>query len=161
MGMILGFARVVPFWAWLVIALVAWGGFQRWRANSAAATYQQAQIEAAKATEAALAENIRETARRLAEQQKVTTDAELKLTKARSDAAGAAGAAERLRRQLVALRAASAPTGDPSASGAGTAGRLAEVLGECVDQYRTVAAAADRAVVAGRTCEASYNALTK
>jgi hypothetical protein len=153
--------RAVPWWAYALAACLAWGGWQRHRANSAAATYQRAQIDAAKATEAALAENIRETARRLAEQQKATNDADAKLVKARSDAAGAAGAAERLRKQLLAIRAASAPTGDPSATGPGSADRLAEILGECVERYRAVAAAADRAVIAGRTCEASYSALSK
>jgi Protein of unknown function (DUF2514) len=158
---LLGALRAIPWWAYALAACLAWGGWQRHRALSAAKVYQQAQVEAAKRTEAALAENIRETARRLAAQQKATQDAEAKTVKARSDAAGAAGAAERLRKQLLAIRAASAPAGDPSATGPGSADRLAEILGECVERYRTVAAAADRAVIAGRTCEASYTALSK
>lgn len=163
MGLILApvvsFVRAIPFWVWLLAAAIAWGGYQRWRANSAAEVYQQAQIEAAKKTEAALAENIRETARRLAAQQKATQDAELQTSKARADAGAAAGAAERLRQQLLSLRAASAPAGDTPAAGASPTDRLAEILGQCTEQYRDVAAAADRAVIAGRACEAAYQAL--
>ena len=158
---ILAFLKAIPWWAYAVAACLAWGGYQRHQAKSAAKVYQQAQIEAAKRTEAALAENIRETARRLAEQLKATRDAEAKTIKARSDAAAAAGAAERLRQRLDAIRAASAPASDTTTSGAGTTDRLAEVLGQCTDRYREVAAAADRAVIAGRACEDSYNALIK
>lgn len=158
---ILAFLKAIPWWAYAIAACLAWGGWQRHRANSAAKIYQQAQIEAAKRTEAALAENIRETARRLAEQLKATQDAEAKTIKARSDAAAAAGAAERLRQQLDAIRASSAPASDTTTSDAGTTDRLAEVLGQCTDRYREVAAAADRAVIAGLACEASYNALIK
>lgn len=158
---VLSVLRAIPFWVWLLAAAIAWGGYQRWRANSEAEVYQQAQIEAAKKTEAALADNIRETARRLAAQQKATQDAELQTAKARADAGAAAGAAERLRQQLISLRAASAPAGDSTAAGAGTTDRLADVLGQCADRYRDVAAAADRAVIAGRACEAAYNALIK
>jgi Protein of unknown function (DUF2514) len=158
---VLSFLRAVPFWVYLLIAVIAWGGYQRYQAKSAAAVYQKAQIAAAKATEAALVENIRETARRLAEQTKVAQDAETKLAKARATAAAADGAAVRLRQRLDAIRAASAPTGDPAAAGASTTDRLADVLGRCADQYRTVAASADRAIVAGHACEASYQALIK
>jgi chromosome segregation ATPase len=123
--------------------------------------YQNAQIEAAKRTEAALAENIRETARRLAEQQKATQDAEAQTTKARAAAGAAAVAADRLRERLNALRSASAPAGNSPTTGAGTTDRLADVLVQCSTQYRDVAASADAAIIAGRACEASYNALTK
>jgi hypothetical protein len=165
MGLILApvmsFVRAIPFWVWLLAAAVAWGGYQRWRANSAAEVYQQAQIEAARKTEAALADNIRETARRLAAQQKATEDAELKASKARADAGAAAGAAVRLRQRLDDLRAASAPAGDTAAAGAGATDRLADLLGQCADRYREVASSADRAIVAGHACEASYQALIK
>lgn len=157
---VLGVLRAIPWWAYAIAACLAWGGWQRHRANSAAAVYQQAQIEAAKRTEAALAENIRETARRLAAQQKATQDAEKQTTKARADAGVAHAAAARLRERLVAVRAAQPRTGDTAAAGAGTADRLAELLGQCADRYRAVAASADSAVIAGRACEAAYTSLT-
>jgi hypothetical protein len=158
---VLSFLKAIPWWAYVIAACLAWGGYQRYRANSAAAVYQGAQIEAAKRTEAALAENIRETARRLAEQQKATQDAELQTAKASASAASAASAADRLRQRLVSIRAASAPAGNSSSSVPGTTDRIAEILGECVDRYRSVAVEADRAVIAGKACEASYQALTK
>lgn len=158
---ILSVLRAIPWWFYVLAACLAWGGYQRHRANSAAKTYQRAQIEAAKATEAALAENIRETARRLAAQQKATQNAELKLAKARTDASAAGAAAQRLRDRLGAIRAAESSASNPAVAGAGTTDRLADILGECADRYREVAAAADRAVIAGRTCEAAYSSLTK
>lgn len=158
---LLGMLRAIPWWAYALAACLAWGGWQRHRAVSAAKVYQNAQIEAAKATEAALAENIRETARRLAEQTKVAQDAEHKMVRARADAGAASAAAGRLRDRLDAIRAASAPASDPAASSPSTTDRLADVLGQCADRYRTVAASADNAIIAGRACEASYQALTK
>ena len=157
---VLSFIRAVPFWVWLLAAAIAWGGFQRWRANGAAETYQAAQIQAAKQTEAALAANIRETARRLAAQQEATREAENQASIARVDAAAAATAAERLRKRLAAIRAAEPRASDSAAAGASTTDRLADVLGQCADRYREVAAAADQAIVSGRACEASYEALT-
>jgi uncharacterized phage infection (PIP) family protein YhgE len=156
---VLSMLKAVPFWVWLLVAALVWGGVQRYKANSAAQTYQQAQIEAAKRTEAALAENIRETARRLAKQQEATQHADAKTTAARADAAAAHAAAERLRQRLDAVRAAEPRASDPAAAGASTADRLADVLVQCVDEYRGVAAAADRAIIAGKACEASYKAL--
>ena len=159
MGLILGFFRIVPPWVWLVVALVGWGGYQRYRANSAAAIYQHAQIEAAKATEAALAENIRETARRLAEQQKATQNAEIQTAKARAAAGAASAAADRLRERLVAISAASASAPHSAAAGASAPAGIAGILSACADRYSAVAGIADRAIIAGRTCEAHYQAL--
>jgi hypothetical protein len=158
---ILAFLRVIPFWVYIVAAVLAWGGYQRYQAKSAAAIYQKAQIDAAKATEAALADNIRETARRLAAQQKATQDAEAQIIKARAAAAGANAAADRLRDRLAAIRAAEPRASDPAASSASQTDRLADVLGECATRYREVAASADHAIIAGRACEASYQALIK
>lgn len=157
---VLSILKAIPWWAYAIAACLAWGGYQRHRATSAAKVYQAAQIEAARLTEAALIENVQETARRLAAQQKATQDAEIQTRKARTDAGAAAGAAERLRQQLVAVRAAGASASNPAASGASATDRLADLLGQCVDRYREVAAAADRAVIAGRTCEAGYKSLT-
>lgn len=150
--------RVIPIWVYIVAACLAWGGYQRWRANSAAQEYAQAQAAAATEREAALQAAIEETARRLAAQAKATKDADEQTAKAKTAAAGAAGAAQRLRAQLAAF-AASATSSDPAASGAGATSGLAEILGECADRYRTVAVAADRAVIAGRACEQIYDSL--
>jgi hypothetical protein len=158
---VVSFLRAIPWWAYALAACLAWGGYQRYRAVSAAKVYQQAQIEAAKATEAALAENIRETARRLAEQQKATQNAEFKLAKARTDAGAASAASGRLRERLIAIRSSEPRASDPASAGTSITDRLANVLGQCADRYREVAAIADRSIIAGRTCEASYAALIK
>ena len=155
---ILSVLRAIPWWAYAIAACLAWGGWQRHRATSAAATYQQAQAEAAAEREQALRDSIAETERRLAAQAKATKDADEQAAKAKSSAAAAAGAAERMRQRLAAIKADSGAS-HPTVASAGTTDRLAEVLGECVDRYRAVAVAADRAVIAGRACEASYQAL--
>lgn len=157
---ILAVLRAIPWWAYAIAACLAWGGFQRYRANSAAKVYQQAQVEAAKRTEAALAENIRETARRLAAQQEATIHAEAQTAKARAAANASAASADRLRQRLDAIRAAEPRASDSAATGASQTDRLADVLGQCADRYRALAAAADRAVIAGQTCEAAYDLLT-
>ena len=108
--------------------------------------------------EQALQAAINETARRLAAQAQATKEADENLNRARSAAVGAAAAADRLRVRLAAIKA-DAGASNPAAAGASQTDRLADVLGQCADRYREVAAAADRAVIAGRACEASYNAL--
>lgn len=156
---ILAVLRAIPWWAYAIAACLAWGGFQRHRAVSAAKEYQQAQAEAAAEREQALQAAINETARRLAAQAQATKEADEQTARAVATAAGAIGAANRLRSQLAAIKA-SAAASHPTAAGAGQTGRLADVLAECVDRYRTVAAAADRAIIAGRTCERVHNSLT-
>lgn len=150
----------VPVWAWVIVAALVWGGWQRHRATSAA--------EALRAHDSAIAAQIiqrqqadqAETARRLDEQRKATDAAETLARTARLDAAGARGAADRLRVEL-ASRAADRRAADPAAAGGSETDRLADALGQCADQYRTVADVADAAIIAGLTCERSYNSLTQ
>lgn len=155
---ILAVLRAIPWWAYVIAACLAWGGYQRWRANSAAKEYQQAQAEAAAEREQALQAAINETARRLAAQAQATKEADENLNRARSAAVGAAAAADRLRQRLAAVKA-DAGASHPAAAGTSQTDRLADAIGECADRYREVAGIADRAIVAGRTCEASYQAL--
>jgi hypothetical protein len=156
---ILGLLRVVPWWAWALAAALAWGGWQKHRATSIAAEFALAQQQASAEREQALAASIAETSRRLTAQQEATRRADSSLLKARGAAASAAGAADSLRARLAAIQA-DAGASHPAAAGAGQTNRLAELLGECADRYRGVASAADRAIIAGQACEASYIALT-
>jgi Protein of unknown function (DUF2514) len=162
MGLIsplLGIVRAIPLWVWALAAALAWGGWQKHRATSIAAEFAQAQQQAAAEREQALAATIAETARRLAAQQEATRRADTSLAKARGAAASAAVAADGLRSRLAAIKADAAAS-NPAATGAGQTDRLAELLGTCADRHRDVAAAADRAIIAGIACEQSYNALT-
>jgi hypothetical protein len=149
----------VPVWAWVIVAALAWGGWQRHRASSAA--------EAMRAHDAAIAAQIiqrqqadqAETARRLDEQRKATDAAETLSRTARLDAAGAHDAAQRLRQQL-ATRTAHRRPADPASAAAGDAGALADLLSQCAERYQQVAAVADASIVAGLTCQRAYQSLT-
>lgn len=83
--------------------------------------------------------------------------------KARAADARAAAAADRLRDvTTIAARTSrtlGAGSADPRlATGSETAARAAELLGTCAARYRELAADADRADLAGRRCEARYDA---
>ena len=155
---ILAVLRAIPWWAYVIAVCIAWGGYQRWRANSAAQEYQQAQAEAAAEREQALQDAINETARRLAAQAQATKEADENLNRARSAAVGATAAADRLRVRLSAIKA-DAGASNPAAAGASQTDRLADAISECADRYRAVAAIADRSIISGRACEAVYDAL--
>ena len=115
------------------------------------------EAKVATATAQAASAALTESQRRLDAAQEVAHVAGQSAVLARSDADRAAAAARRLRDQLAASAAARAA--DTAASSAGPADRSAEVLGQCVERYRSVAAAADAAVIAGQACERSYESL--
>lgn len=151
--------------AWLVAALLAGmaagfaGGWQvqAWRHGRLAAE-QAAQV--ASVREEAMHAALIETTRRLTAQQEAADAATRQARRARVDAAAAADAAGRLRAQAIEL-AASAARCDSAPAGDGAADRLARVLGESVERYREVAAAADRAIIAGSECAGRYEALSQ
>ena len=153
----LGLAKALPVWAWALAACLAWGAVQKHRATAAGAELHRAQAEAAALREFDLQTSIAETTRRLAAERRNTHAADQAAALARADAASAAGAVERLQFRIAADQAA-ARASDPAAAGAGAADRNA--LATCAGRYRDVAAAADRAVIAGQACERAYDALT-
>lgn len=140
------------------LAIGAAGGWQvqAWRHGRIAA---EAQAHVATAREEAMHGALIETTRRLTAQQEAAHAAETKARRARADAVAAGAAADSLREYATQLAADASACG-ATAPGDGPADRLANVLGESVEQYREVAAAADRAVIAGQLCQQSYDALT-
>lgn len=144
-----------------VVGVVAFLTGAGWYARGVVAERDEAATVARMAAEreAQIAAHMRETERRLAAQKEIADEAERKTRAARADAARAAVAAGSLRTHVAAL-AERAATCDPAAAGDGPADRLADVLGQCVERYGAVAAAADRAIVAGQQCQRAYDSLT-
>jgi len=162
-GMILGpvmsFLRLIPWWAYALVAVLAWGGWQRHRATAVANEFNLAKVEAAAEREKALAETLAETERRLSAQKEVVSNAKQATTKAKASASAASATAALVREQLAAIQA-DAGASNPAAASRGATGVLAGLLGECTDQYLAVAKSADEAIVAGNACQQSYESLT-
>ena len=150
------------FWhtAAACVAAAAMGGWGGWALRDVVADRAEAQAREVIATEreAAIHAALVETARRLEAQEKATRNARSQAAKARADAAAAGAAADSLR---DAAEAAASACGDPATAGRGKADRLANVLAEAAAEAGRLAEAADRAIVAGHSCEASYYGLTE
>ncbi|VWD33928.1 gp23 [Burkholderia lata] len=147
---------------WLaVLAAVFIGsaaGYFKGHADGVHVTTAAAQKTKIAAVEAARAEEQRRTAA----QQENADHAAKERDQARVDAAAADAAADGLRKQLAMLverashsaaTSGSAPAGDPI-------GVLANVLGSIDDRAGELAKIADERGIAGRQCEADYDALT-
>lgn len=161
---VLAILRRVPPIAWVILALLAWGGWQRHQAQSAAKTLRQHDAAVAAETIQAAQESQAESLRRLDAQTEIANVAHTRAAAAASAADAAAAAAVRLRARL----AAAAPSGrpaDPAAAPGGQAtacpaGVPAELLERAVDAARRYAALADQRGAAGEACERSYESLS-
>lgn len=154
--------RAIPAWAWVLAALLAWGGWQRHQAHAAAAALQHQTEEAAAARVRAAEAAATETARRVTAQKGITDDAQTALDAARRSAGSVAANAARLRAQLAAARRS---TADPlvaadCSSATARADVLADLLSSAADRAASLAAEADASRIAGSACERSYDALT-
>ena len=159
-GLIFGLARGVPVWAWALAAVLAWGAWQRHSATRAADALATHKVQTEAARSEAMHSALIETTRRLTAQQEVTRAAQSRASRALQDRAAAASAADGLRQYADQL-AARAGACDPAVAAGSDAERLAAVFAESVEEYRAVAEAADRAIIAGQACEHSYDALTR
>lgn len=147
----------------LIGAVLAWTA-QAWRYGAELADVQRQRAEdrdaQAQATVAAIEAARTEERRRTAAVEKARDDAQTLAAAAAADAAGARGERDRLRARANALASAAAGR-DPTLAAGGPAGAaavdlLAHMLGRAVDRAEALAGVADRARIAGLTCERSY-----
>ena len=139
-------------------ALVA-GTFQGYRYGEKISRMETAQ---AQAVAAAVTQARSEEKDRIAKLEEVANDARTKLEEAHDDAATARNAAVSLRKQLADYRAR--VRSNPAATGGGATAEdplylLSVVLTRADDRAGELAEFADRAHIAGRTCEAAYDSL--
>lgn len=160
MNPVFAILRAVPIWAYVVAAVLAWGGFQKHRATVAAGVVAAQAQKAAQERETALAAAIQERDRRLSAQAEVVNHANVELDRVKADAGRTLSERDRLRARLASLQARK-PDPGASAPAASPADSLPDLLGQCADRYASVAAEADRAIVAGLACQQSYESLTQ
>ncbi|WP_075804346.1 DUF2514 domain-containing protein [Pseudomonas putida] len=154
----------------LLVLASYWGAYQHGRTveradwEKAWATRDAADSEASAQAEADARE---EEQRRQSAQQEARAHAQKEQRDADADAAGADIAGQRLRDEASNLAAAvGCPGTDPAAVARGQAATraalvLSELLERSVATNTELAAAYDRARIAGLACEASYTGLTK
>lgn len=160
----LAILRRVPLWLWAVVAVMAWGAWQRHDARTQTERRKAAEVqvatERAQAAEAAASESMR----RVLAQQEVINAAEARTEALARAAAAARAMAGRVRSAAAALVASSAAS-SPAAAGSceateAVAGLYADLLGRAVERGAVLADLADRARAAGQACEAAYDSLT-
>jgi hypothetical protein len=157
-------AQAVPVWAWVLVAALLWGGWQRHQAKSVAGMHAKAVATAAAEREKQLQDDAAETERMRKDAERIAHEARQKAQALAADVARARSNEQRLLDQLTAITtdggAKEASVADGSPPAGQTAGVLADVLGKCVRRVRRVAEYADEASAAGAACERAYDSLT-
>lgn len=161
---VLSILRGVPVLVWVVVACLAWGGYQRHNAKAQEraknAIIQQVAAEEAKALRASIAES----ERRAKAHQEIASAAQAKIADLERSHAAVRAVSTRVRTAAVAVAASAAASNSAAAGGCqasdAAAGVLAELLGRAADRAEILANLADRSRAAGQACEAAYNALT-
>ena len=163
--------KLVPAWAWWAIALVVVAGGQQIRVSSAQTVAAEAQRELAD-YRAEVAERdrraalflVQENQRRQAAIEKADADAQKQLDQARSDAARADSALERLQQRLAAAEQRSRDAGNSITAQLGqaaedTARVRADLFGRLGAAAQLYAGIADQRGIAGVACEKAYEGL--
>ena len=135
MPIVIGIFRTVPIWAWVLMAALAWGGYQKWSATRAT----RAAVEA---TERAAAEaSAREAETKFANAAREASSAYARNTSAARRAADAARTERD--RLLDAIAAAPAASAASAACGTDDTTGLRQVLRACTGTVQELAAVAD------------------
>lgn len=143
----LSILRVVPVWAWALAALLAWGGFQKYRATSATQKAERATAAAVIATKTAQAEQAeREREFQFSEQARKAADEYARhVARQKAAAAGARAELDSLRDAIAASPASPACTGASAPRGIDAAGgTFRELFGSCAATLQSLAQEADR-----------------
>lgn len=163
--------KLVPTWAWWLLALLAVAGVQQLRvagayvqaagAVSALADYK---AEVAERDRRAAVAALQETKRRMAALDEVQQNAERQLEVARADAAGAAAALERLQHRLADSEQRSRAAGNSITAQLSQAAEAdsrvrTELLGRLGALAQLYAGVADESRIRGLACEGSFDSL--
>jgi len=163
--------KLVPAWAWWVLALAVVAGGQQVRVLSAQAVAAEAQTalanyrtEVAERDRRAAMFLIQENQRRQAATEKADAEAQQQLAAARGDAERAGSALERLKLRLAAAEQRSRDAGNSITAQLGQAAEdaarmRADMLGRLGAAAGFYAGIADQRGIAGATCEKAYDGL--
>lgn len=163
--------KLVPTWAYWLLALAVVAGGQQIRVLSAQSVASKARAdlsgyraEVSERDRRAAMAVIQENQRRQAATEKADAEAQQQLAVARTDAERAGTALERLQQRLAATEqrsrdAGNAITAQLSQAAEGTARVRADLLGRIGEAAQLYAAVADERGIAGATCEKSYDAV--
>lgn len=163
--------KLVPPWAYWVLALLLVAGGQQLRVEIAQNVASKAQTglanyrtEVSERDRRSTLAALQETKRRMAAIDEVQKDAEQQLEAARTDAADAGSALERLKLRLEAAEQRSRDAGNSitaqlSQAAENAARMRADMLSRLGEAVRLYAAIADERGVAGAACEKAYDGL--
>lgn len=157
-----GWLKLLPSWAWWVLALVLVAGMQQYRVMDAKGELSVARAEWSEAARQAEARARSEEQRRQTAIEGIRRDAQEKIAAVAADAAAADDAASQLRARVAEL--SRRPASCAGAAGGGEAADpardlLADMLGRLDEAAGGIAEFADRSRAAGLTCQVSYEAV--